>query len=235
MQSAFLRGLTAGLFASFVLGSCVSETEDPTAAPNNPSKDVSPKADKKPAAKPDTPKTAMPDKAPAVFKVRFKTTVGDMVLECHRDWAPIGADRFFELVKAGFYEEIAFFRVMPRFIAQFGIHGDPDQAREWTGKQLADDPVKQSNARGTVTFATAGPNTRTTQMFINFKDNRGLDGQGFAPFAKVIEGMEAVDKIFQVGQRPSQARIKREGNAYLKKDYPQLTYIEGAEYVGESK
>ena len=234
-------GLTTGLLASLLLGSCVSENEKPESS-NKASKAAAPKAEKpEVTVKPATVANAMPDKTPAVFKVQFKTTVGDIVIECHRGWSPRGADRFFELVKKGFYEEIAFFRVIPNFMAQFGIHGDPEQAGEWRGQRIEDDPKNQSNTRGMLSFATAGPNTRTTQMFINFKDNsRALDS-GFTPFAKVVEGMDVVDKIYQVGEGaprgpgPSQGLVQSDGNSYLKRDFPKLTYIKGAVYMGESK
>ena len=231
MRSTNLRYLPAGLFASLILGACVGSPDDSTPA-EHPDVTIAPKSG---SAVP------MPDKAPAVFKVQFKTTVGDMVLECHRDWAPKGADRFFELVKSGFFEEIAFFRVIPNFMAQFGIHGDPEEAGEWRGATIEDDPVRQSNSRGTVTFATGGPNTRTTQMFINFKDNRSLDDMGFAPFAKVVQGVDVLDRIYKVGEGapvgpgPNQGVVQSNGNDYLKKHFPKLTYIKGALYMGAGK
>ncbi len=173
----------------------------------------------------------MPDKTPAVFKVRFTMTCGDCVVECHRDWAPKGADRFYEMLKADFFKDIGFFRVKDGFMAQFGIHGDPDLSDEWSGKVILDDPVTQSNTRGMISFATRGPNTRTTQMFINFGDNSRLDKSGFSPFAKVIEGIENVDKIYQVGLNLPQAQIQALGNAFLK-NYPSLDYIKSATYLG---
>ena len=244
-----MPGLFTAILASLLLGSCISEsTNDPGTGKPGPkpgAAKATPKPDdtakKDPAAKPASGAAAMPDKTPAIFRVKFKTTVGDILIECHRDWAPNGADRFFELVKKGFYEEIAFFRVIPNFMAQFGIHGDPEEAGEWRGATITDDPVMQSNTRGMITFATAGPNTRTTQMFINFKDNRSLDGQGFAPFAKIVEGMDVVDKIHQVGEGaprgpgPNQGRVQSGGNAFLKQNFPKLTYIKGAEYLGTGK
>lgn len=176
--------------------------------------------------------------APARFKARFDTSKGSFTIDVHRDWAPIGADRFYNLVKNGFYDDVRFFRVIPDFMAQFGIHGNPAIQSAWRNAQIKDDPVKQSNRRGFVTFATAGPNTRTTQLFINFGDNVGLDKQGFAPFGEVTEGMGVVDKIYSGygegaprGKGPDQGRLQAEGNAYLNKDFPRLDYIKSATIV----
>lgn len=175
--------------------------------------------------------------APAKFKARFKTTKGDIVLEVTRDWAPLGADRFYNLVKIGYFQDIAVFRVIAGFMAQFGIHGDPSISAQWRSAQIMDDPVKQSNARGYITYAMAGPNTRTTQFFINFGDNRNLDGMGFAPFGRVIEGMDVVDNIYNGygegaprGRGPDQGRIQMQGNAYMKAEFPQLDYILSASF-----
>ena len=173
--------------------------------------------------------------APAMYKVDFDTSVGMFVVEVHRDWAPNGADRFYNLVKSGFYTDVRFFRVIPGFMVQFGIHGDPSVASAWQPARIPDDKVKESNKRGYITFATAGPNTRTTQVFINFGDNAGLDSQGFSPFGRVTKGMEVVDKIYSgygegapSGRGPSQGRIQSEGNAYLTKDFPKMDYIKKA-------
>ena len=136
------------------------------------------------------------EKAPAVYKAKFDTSKGSFVVEVHRDWAPNGADRFYNLVKNGFYDNARFFRVIDGFMAQFGINGDPNVAAVWRDANIKDDPVKQSNTRGMITFATAGPNTRTTQVFINFGDNAALDGQGFSPFGKVVSGMDVVDSLY---------------------------------------
>lgn len=174
-------------------------------------------------------------KAPATFKVRFETTKGGFTVEVTRALAPNGADRFYNLVRAGYFKDLAFFRVIPGFMCQFGIHGDPKAAAAWRTAQIPDDPVRASNTRGAITFATAGPNTRTTQLFINFGDNANLDGMGFSPFGKVISGMDVVDKIngeygegAPRGRGPDQQRVQREGNAYLKKDFPKLDYIQSA-------
>jgi len=173
---------------------------------------------------------ALTESAPATFKANFDTSKGAFVIEVHRDWAPNGADRFYNLVKNGFYDEVRFFRVINGFMAQFGIHGNPGVQSAWRGANLMDDPVRQSNKRGFVTFATAGPNTRTTQLFVNFGDNVGLDKQGFAPFGEVVEGMAAVDKLHSYGKDnvPDQGRIINEGNAYLNQVYPKLDFIKKA-------
>jgi len=170
--------------------------------------------------------------APATFRARFETTAGTFVIEVRRDWAPRGADRFYTLVKSGYYDGVRFFRVISGFMAQFGIHGDPKVSAVWRERTIPDDPVRQSNARGMVTYATAGPGTRTTQIFINYRDNSGLDGQGFAPFGKVVEGMEVVDRLYAGygegaprGGGPNQGRIQAEGNTYLARDFPKLDYV----------
>jgi peptidyl-prolyl cis-trans isomerase A (cyclophilin A) len=178
---------------------------------------------------------ALNEKAPAVFKAKFETSKGPFVIEVTRAWAPNGADRFYNLVKNGFYDNARFFRVVQGFMVQFGISGDPNVAGVWREANIKDDPVKQSNQRGTVTFATAGPNTRTTQLFINFADNAPLDGQGFSPFGKVVSGMEVVDALYggygegpPHGVGPDQGRIQQEGNAYLQSEFPKLDYIKTA-------
>jgi len=174
-------------------------------------------------------------KAPDSFKVRFDTTKGNFTVEVTRSLAPNGADRFYNLVRSGYFTDIAFFRVISGFMCQFGIHGDPKVSAAWRPAQFPDDPVKASNTRGAITFATAGPNTRTTQFFINFGDNANLDGMGFSPFGKVVQGMDVVDKINSEygegaprGRGPDQGRVQREGNTYLKKDFPNLDYIKSA-------
>jgi peptidyl-prolyl cis-trans isomerase A (cyclophilin A) len=178
---------------------------------------------------------ALTRRAPDNFKVKFATTAGDFTAEVHRDWAPLGADRFYNLVRSKFFDGETFFRVVPNFIVQFGLHGNPAVNRAWENAKIKDDPVKQHNTRGTLVFATAGPETRTTQLFINLRDNTGsLDPQGFAPFGTVIEGMENVDKIFPgYGEQPKQNadrpgdkdNIADSGDAYLKKNFPNLTRI----------
>jgi peptidyl-prolyl cis-trans isomerase A (cyclophilin A) len=181
---------------------------------------------------------SLKEQAPAVFKVKFDTTKGPFEVEVYRAWAPHGADRFYNLVKNGFYNDARFFRVIEGFMVQFGISGDPKIAAAWRDANIPDDPVKQSNKRGTITFATAGPNTRTTQVFINFGDNAGLDGQGFSPFGKVVSGMNVVDQLFSGygegapnGAGPNQGQIQMQGNAYLEKSFPKLDYIKKATIV----
>jgi peptidyl-prolyl cis-trans isomerase A (cyclophilin A) len=179
---------------------------------------------------------ALDEPAPATYKVRFDTSKGPFVVEVHRDWAPNGADRFYNLVKNGFFDNARFFRVISGFMVQFGINGDPKISAVWREARIQDDPVAQSNQRGFITFATAGPNTRTTQVFINYADNTRLDSQGFAPFGRVVSGMnDVVDALFNVygegapsGQGPEQGRVQREGNAYLTKDFAKLDYIKKA-------
>ncbi len=177
-------------------------------------------------------------KAPAEFKVKFETTRGDVVIKVTRAWAPLGADRFYNLAKNGYFDGCRFFRVLPNFVAQFGIHGDPRVAAAWERAAIQDDPVVKSNARGFVTYATAGPNTRTTQLFINTKDNRALDRMGFSPFGEVVEGMKAVEELYSGygegapdGNGPSQGRLLREGNAYLEEEFPKLDFVKSAKVL----
>ena len=179
--------------------------------------------------------SSLREQAPATYKVRFDTTKGVFVVEVTRDWAPKGADRFYNLVKNGFYDNVRFFRVISGFMVQFGINGDPAIMARWRTAQIPDDQVTQSNKRGTITFATAGPGTRTSQVFINFNDNSNLDGMGFAPFGRIVSGMNVVDSINAEygegaprGRGPDQSRIQNEGNAYLTKDFPRLDYIKKA-------
>lgn len=175
------------------------------------------------------------EQAPATYKVKFETSKGNFTVEVHRAWAPKGADRFYNLVKSGFYDNVRFFRVLSGFMAQFGINGDPAVMAKWREAPISDDKVTQSNTRGMVTFATAGPNTRTTQMFINYADNSNLDAMGFAPIGKVVSGMDVVDKLYAGygegaprGAGPDQSRMQMQGNAYLEKSFPKLDYIKKA-------
>ncbi|HUX13002.1 MAG TPA: peptidylprolyl isomerase [Spirochaetia bacterium] len=172
------------------------------------------------------------------YRVRLDTTKGPVILEVHPDWAPLGAGRFRELVDGGFFSDLAFFRVLDGFVAQFGISGDPAVASEWRSKNLKDDPVRSSNTRGTVSFAMAGANTRTTQLFINYGDNSQLDTMGFSPFAVVVDGMENVDALYggygegsPRGKGPDQGRVQKEGNTYLKGEFPKLDYVVSATVV----
>jgi peptidyl-prolyl cis-trans isomerase A (cyclophilin A) len=170
--------------------------------------------------------------APASYRVRFETTRGSFVVAVSRAWAPRGADRFYNLVRSGFYDDVGFFRVVPGFVVQFGLNGDPGVNAAWDSARIADDPVKQTNRRARLTFATAGPGTRTTQLFINLKDNARLDQMGFAPFAEVVSGMEVFDALY-AGYRelPDQGRITQEGNAYLKQGFPRLDFVRKAVIV----
>lgn len=199
----------------------------PAAKSATPAASAAKKAPAPAAAAPNLLRPAtLKARAPEVYKVKFTTTKGDVIIQVNRAWAPIGADRFYNLVRGGFYKDAAFFRVVPNFVAQFGIPARPDVAAVWDHAYLVDDRVTQSNKRGTLTFATAGPNTRTTQIFINFGDNVRLDTQGFAPFGQVIEGMELVDKFFAgYGESPDQGRITAMGKAYLDKSFPNLDRI----------
>ena len=177
--------------------------------------------------------------APETFLADFTTTQGDFVVEVHRGWAPHGADRFYNLVKLGFYDDTRFFRAIPDFMVQFGIAGDPGVASKWQTQTIPDDPVTQSNLRGFVSFAQTGrPNSRTTQVFICFLNHPQLDESGFAPFAKVVRGMDVVDGLYKgygegapSGEGPSQERIVSEGNAYLDRDFPKLDRILRARVV----
>jgi peptidyl-prolyl cis-trans isomerase A (cyclophilin A) len=178
-----------------------------------------------------------PKRAPDRYTVELDTTKGAIVIDVHRDWAPHGADRFYELVKDGYYTDVAFFRVIGGFMAQVGISGDPAINAQWRQKTIPDDPVKASNTRGTVTFATSGPNSRTTQFFINFADNSRLDSLGFAPFGKV-QDMAPVDALYDGygegaprGRGPSQGLIQSQGNAYLRESFPKLDYIKSAKIL----
>lgn len=211
----------------------------PKTASKTPSKTVTKSAAKTPVktvpagpgpALLNPPATHTP--APAKFQARFSTTAGDFVIEVTREWAPIGADRFYYLVRNRFYDGASFFRVLQNFIVQFGIPADPKVAAAWRNANIKDDPVKETNRPGTVTFATAGPNTRTTQLFINYGNNAQLDRQGFAPFGQVVEGMDVVQKIYSgYGERPNQGRLQAEGKAYLDKEFPNLDSIKTARIV----
>jgi peptidyl-prolyl cis-trans isomerase A (cyclophilin A) len=173
---------------------------------------------------------------PTMAKVKFETTKGDFVIEVMPEWAPLGAARFSELVGSGFYDGAKFFRVLPGFVVQFGLPADPKTAPQVSN--LKDDPVTQTNAKGTITFATAGPGTRTSQVFINLVDNERLDGMGFAPFGKVVEGFDVVEKLYAgygegapYGSGPDQGRIRTMGNAYLEASFPKMDGITKATVI----
>jgi peptidyl-prolyl cis-trans isomerase A (cyclophilin A) len=181
---------------------------------------------------------ALKEMAPATYKVDFDTSAGLFTVEVHRDWAPNGADRFYNLVKNGYYDNVRFFRVIPGFMVQFGISGEPALNTVWKESRIPRDPVKQTNSRGYITFAMAGgpsgPDSRTTQVFINFGENGQLDASGFAPFGKVTK-MDVVDKIYSgygegapSGKGPDQGRLQAEGNAYLLKDFPKMDFVKKA-------
>ena len=182
---------------------------------------------------------SLTEQAPATYKAAFDTSAGKFVITVHRAWAPNGADRFYNLVKNGFYDDTRFFRVVPNFMVQFGINGDPAIASSWQNANLKDDPSgKQSNKKGYVTFATRGKDTRTTQVFINFGDNSRLDGMGFASFGQVSSGMNVVDQLYSdygegapSGRGPNQGRIQSEGNAYLEKEFPNMDFVKRATIV----
>lgn len=180
----------------------------------------------------------MSDTTPSAFRVRFETTKGLFTVEANRNWAPNGVDRFCQLVQDGFYDGVRFFRVLKGFVAQFGISGDPVVSAAWVDRRIADDPVQESNRRGTVSFATAGPDSRTTQLFVNLGENRSLDGMGFAPIGRVAEGMEVVDALYSEygegaphGRGPDQSRIQAEGDGYLQREFPRLDAVEKAYVV----
>ena len=183
------------------------------------------------------PATAAPPvalQAPDSFLVALTTGRGPVTLVVHRSWAPQGADRFYALVHSGFFDGARFFRVVPGFVVQFGLPADPQLGRAWSSQVIPDDPVRQPNRRGTVAFASAGANTRTTQLFINLADNLRLDAHGFAPIGRVVEGMRTVDGLYgQYGERPSQDSIRLRGEAYLARAYPELDQIRSATIVRE--
>ena len=224
------------ILASLAAGSLLAQTQTktskaPTKSAKAPAKKAAPAATKGSLLEP----AKLNQQAPSTFKARFTTTKGDFVIQVTRDWSPLGADRFYNLVKNGFYTDVCFFRVVPGFVVQFGISGNPKIAAAWSHANIPDDPRGNlSNKRGTVTFATAGPNTRTTQVFINFGDNGGLDSQGFTPFGEVAEGMDVVDKLYSgYGDQVTvlQGEIETQGNAFLKSRFPNLDYIKSAAIV----
>ncbi|MGD1148064.1 MAG: peptidylprolyl isomerase [Thermoanaerobaculaceae bacterium] len=179
-------------------------------------------------------------RSPDVFRVRMHTSTGSFVIEAHRDWAPGGCDRFYNFVRAGFFDNSRFFRIRRGSFAQFGIPGDPVVAAFWRDEAIPDDPVRQSNTRGSVAYAMTGPNTRTTQLFINLSDNPQLDRDGFAPIGRVVEGIEVADHLYAgYGDDPGggmrggrQGKIFAGGNAYLDGEFPRLDTLIRATVVG---
>jgi peptidyl-prolyl cis-trans isomerase A (cyclophilin A) len=208
---------------------------DQAPASSEPTLDNAPGGDTPAETAPESPVSA--EKPDDVFSVRLETTKGDIIIDVHRDWAPLGAERFHELVRAGFYDDVAFFRVMEGFMAQTGISGQPKLNAKWGKKTIRDEPARKHNLRGMITFAKAGPDSRTTQFFINLVDNTQLDAMGFAPFGKVRD-MAAVDALYTgygdgppSGKGPDQQRIKQKGNGFLKKKFPKLDYIIAATII----
>jgi peptidyl-prolyl cis-trans isomerase A (cyclophilin A) len=174
-------------------------------------------------------------KSPATYRVSFKTTKGTFVVTVHRAWSPHGADRFYNLARAHFFDGVTFFRVVKNFVVQFGISGDPKVAAAWQQATIPDDPVKVSNTPGTITYADAGPGTRTTQVFVNYGSNTSLDGQGFSPFGRVTSGLSVLNKLYAgYGEGPSHAQqqIQTQGNAFLSKKFPKLDHIVTARISG---
>ena len=192
------------------------------------SSDGIPRAARNPLLRPDS----YTETAPTSYRVRLETSAGDVVIDVHRDWAPIGADRFYNLVRGGFYDDARIYRVVEGFMAQFGLNSDPYVNQAWKSKFLVDDPVVESNTRGRVAFAKGGLHTRTTELFISYKDNSALDGEGFAPIGEVVEGMDAADGFYADygdgpprGAGPYQAMAQARGNEYLDAEFPELTKI----------
>lgn len=203
-----MKLFTAALLSLLLLTSCSTAPE-------------SKKAEEAPAA-------AKPETAPQLYKVRLDTSKGSIIVEVHPEWAPVGAERFRQLVEAGYYNGARFFRIVPNFVVQFGIAANPAMTKKWD-TTIPDDPVAQTNRTGTLAFATRGPNTRTTQVFINLRGNQMLDEQGFAPFARIVEGMAVVEKFYSgYGEAPDQEAITNRGNAYLEQRFPNLDYIKTA-------
>jgi peptidyl-prolyl cis-trans isomerase A (cyclophilin A) len=208
--------------AAFAQTKTTAQTKATTAAKKSPA----------PARNLLDPST-MKSRAPETYKVKFATTQGDIIIQVTRAWAPLGADRFYNLVRGGFFTGAPFFRVIPGFMAQFGISADPKVSAVWSNQNITDDPVKESNKRGFVTFAkTSMPNTRSTQLFINYGDNSRLDSDGFAPIGEVIEGMEVADKFYSgYGGNPDQGALQQMGIIYVQKNMPKVDLIKTARIV----
>jgi len=236
MKKQMIPILIATALAAGQLAAVAQGTPQSTAATKTSVASTSRKSTTPPAASGSLLKPASLNlQAPAVFRAKFTTTKGDFVVEVTRTWAPRGADRFYNLVKYAFYDGAPIFRVIPGFVVQFGISPRPEVSQAWERATISDDPVTQSNTRGMVTFATAGANTRTTQIFINLGDNSNLNKMGFSAFGKVVEGMEVIDKFYSGygegqpdGNGPNQGRMQKEGRAYIEKGFPQLDTIKTA-------
>lgn len=225
------------LLSALVLISCSRTPEPETVVEPDPGTSVSTQSAGAPTRAPSAALTTPPaadERAPDEFTAVLTTTKGEITLRVHRAWSPKGADRFYTLVRLGYYDDVAFFRVITGFMAQVGIHGSPEVNAAWRMRRIEDDPVVQSNTRGRVSFATSGPNSRTTQFFINFGNNANLDGMGFSPFAEVVD-MTVVDSLYAGygegapgGRGPSQGRMQSQGNTYLRAEFPELDYIRSA-------
>jgi peptidyl-prolyl cis-trans isomerase A (cyclophilin A) len=216
-----MEAFFASLFGAILLAGCLW-VQAGAPSQKQPAGKTSPAGSRPSLLDPATLKAQAPD----VYKVKFTTTKGDFVVQVTRAWSPLGADRFYNLVKNGFYNGAGFFRIVPGFVVQFGISADPAVTKAWKTADIPDDAVTQSNHRGYLSFATAGPGTRTTQVFINLVDNGRLDSMGFSPFGQVIEGMELIDKLnAEYGEQPDQGRIEAEGRSYLEKSFPRLDII----------
>lgn len=238
-----MRTMFWGPWLALLLAACAPQ--EPT-APEAPAETPATVAEQAPAATPNGEHPGLRDpskaneKAPDTFDVRFYTSEGPFVVRFHREWSPNGVDRVYNLVRVGYFRDIAFFRAIDGFMVQFGISGDPSLNQVWREATIPDDPVVKSNTKGMVTFAKTGaPHSRSTQLYINYGNNSQLDRMGFAPVGEVIEGWENVEKLYTGygegaprGRGPNQMRIQTEGNDYLRKDFPELDYIERAEIVG---
>jgi len=230
MSGRFIAELTLTILLCLSGWSC---TEDETGGPPPDEEDFD---SSESVADEPNPALLIPslahEQAPASYKARFETTKGSFVVKVEREWAPNGADRFFNLTKIGYFEDIAFFRAIEGFVVQFGISGNAEINQQWANARIKDDPVKYSNKRSYVTFAMAGPNSRTTQLFINLRDNSELDSQGFAPIGRVIEGMSVIDSLYTgygemapKGKGPRSRVLNARGNDYLRMQFPDLDYI----------
>ena len=221
------------LYGAMALGACGGTQEPVRPAEATEEADSAAQA-REILLNPDHP--AWREEAPESFLARFETSKGTFTLEVQRAWGPIGADRFYNLVCLGFYDDQCFSRVIPDFIAQWGLSGDPEVTLAWKGKTIRDDPVVESNARGTIAYAMTGPDTRLTQVYISLVDNSNLDEQGFAPFGRVVEGMDVIDSLYDGygedaggGMRAgNQGPVEEGGNVYLQANYPELDYISRA-------
>jgi peptidyl-prolyl cis-trans isomerase A (cyclophilin A) len=244
-----MRAIVIVTWLALACGSTASEPEKaaPAAAAPAPAPAPAAKAPPAPVQPTELPATHNPmlmdpklatEKAPATYKVEFATTRGNFTVEVHRDWAPNGADRFYNLVRGDYYDGVRFFRAVRNFMVQFGISGYPAVNTVWRESRIKDDPVKESNTRGRITFATSGADSRTTQVFVNLKDNGNLDGMGFAPFGEVVSGMDIVDQIYMDygdapprGRGPNQGKLQQVGNVYLDQEFPKLDGVSEARIV----